>query len=68
VLAKEDEPGENPMYGVPKSGKDETGARRDWYPRGDSAERGPYDDPENPSGWSVNPQSDMYFRIITKTQ
>ena len=68
VLTKDDEPGENPMYNVPESGKDDAGQPHDWYPGGDAASRGPYKDADKPSQWNIHRQSDMYFRIITKTQ
>ena len=66
VLTKEDEPGKNPMYNAPTSGKDDSGASRDWYGGGHAAERGPYKNASEPSNWKILKGSDAYFRIITK--
>lgn len=68
VLAKEDEPGENPLYSVPESAKDAAGEPRDWYPAGNAAARGPYKDSANPAAWRVSSRCDAYFRICAKIE
>ena len=67
VLTKEDEVGENLMYSLPISSKDETGPR-DWYGPGDVALRGPYKDAAKPKLWQLAPKRDAYFKIVAKLE
>gem|GEM_PF-6125269 len=68
VLTKLDEDGENPMVGVPFSGKDSEGEAQDWYAPGSAASRGPYAVRAEPGPWHLHTGRDIYFRVIATAE